>query len=375
MKIAFLGPAYPLRGGIAQFIAIMAKKFGEKHEVKIFSFIKQYPKILFPGKEQIDKSELQIPLNIEAVLTPYNPFTFFPTIKKIQKWQPDLLIIKYWIPFFAPAFGVIIRMLKIFTNIKIMIIVDNIDFHEKWILGEFLTKFALGKSDYFVTMSDSVQKSTIKIFPNKTKNIIKLFHPNYDFYQTNETNSQIFKKKLNLENCPVILFFGYIKPYKGLDILLKSMPLILAKLPNLKLLIAGEIYGDDSIYKSIIKELNIGKHLVFFDNYIANEEVHNFFDVADVVVLPYKTATQSGITQLAFSMNTPVIASDVGGLGEVVIHAENGFLFENGNISQLSDYIYRFFNESKKEIFVDKIISEKDKFSWDSFIEKIENIL
>ena len=214
MKIAFLGPAYPLRGGIAQFIAILAEKLQESgHEVKIFSFKKQYPKLLFPGKEQLENSKMVIDLPIESPLIPYNPCTFFKTIREIKDFEPELLILKYWIPFFAPAFGYIIKRLKKRLKLKVLYIIDNIDFHEKWVGGDLLTKYALKKADYFITMSDSVNKSLLKLFPALAKdNVFRLNHPNYDFYASKQKHS--FEKQNSL------LFFGYIKQYNGLDLLL-----------------------------------------------------------------------------------------------------------------------------------------------------------
>ncbi len=376
MKIAFLGPAYPLRGGIAQFMAILAEKLSsENHEIKIFNFIKQYPRLLFPGKEQIDNSQRIIPLNIEAVLTPYDPLTWTSAAKAILKWNPDLLILKYWIPFFAPSFGYIIRYLKKRSNIKVLYIIDNIEFHEKWLFAEKLTRYALGKSDYLITLSDTVYQSVFKVLPQFPKeNVIPLHHPNYDFYQQTEIDVPALKRKFGIKD-KAILFFGYIKHYKGLDILLETMPLILKQLPELQLLVAGEVYGDEKVYTEIITRHNLEKNVIMETKYISNEEVGDYFYATDVVVLPYRSATQSGITQLAFSFDKPVIATAVGGLCEIIHPDLNGYLVPAEDKEKLAEAVIKFYRENKETAFTEYIQKDKLKYSWTPMLEEINKIV
>ncbi|MCK5118286.1 MAG: glycosyltransferase [Candidatus Latescibacteria bacterium] len=377
MKIAFLGPAYPHRGGIAQFIAILAGKLAQSgHRVRIFSFVKQYPKFLFPGKAQNDPSRMVLSLDIKPVLTPYNPFTWVPAARKIAAWKPDILILKYWIPFFAPAFGVIVRLLKRFTRIQIVYIIDNIEFHEKWPLADWWTKFALAKADTLITMSDSVTQSACALLVNFAPDrITKLRHPNYDFYTHSENDLTEFKKQLHITDEPVILFFGYIKPYKGLDILLEAMPNILTELPNAKLLVAGEVYGDERMYTDRIEKGHLRENVIFHNRFIDNEQVGRYFRASDVVVLPYRSATQSGITQLAFSFDTPVISTDVGGLSEAVKEDENGFLVEPESSGALARAVVRYFKEDCKERFTHAIRQEKQRYTWDPIITVLTSSL
>lgn len=368
MKIAFLGPAYPLRGGIAQFIAILADKLQKQgFKIKIFSFKKQYPKLIFPGKEQLEKSKMVLDLPIESHLIPYNPFTYAKTIRALKAYEADLLILKYWIPFFAPAFGYIIKKLKKKRNLKVLYIIDNIDFHEKWLGGDFLTKYALQKADYFITMSDSVYQSLFQLFPtlSDTK-VFKLNHPTYDFYASHQKQNFDFQHNL--------LFFGYIKPYKGLDTLLEAMPLVLKQLPKLKLTIAGEIYGDSSSYFDLIKEHHLEKVINFQDKYISNEEVGEFFLSADVCVLPYKQATQSGIIQLSYAFGLPVIASAVGGIPEVVQEGKTGYLVPPNDPEALAKSIIKFYHECDLKESFHYITQENAKYSWQPFIEVIEKL-
>ena len=371
MKIAMLGPAYPLRGGIAQFIAILAKLLEQRgHQVTIYSFIKQYPQLLFPGQEQIDKSAKKLNLTIKPVLTPYNPFTFPKTIKAILKDKPDLVIFKYWIPFFAPAFGYILKRLRQ-RGIKTLCIFDNIDFHEKWLFANQLTGYVVQSTSECITMSENVYTSLITQYPSfSLSKIHKLKHPNYDFYREQELKP---KSELTYR----LLFFGYIKPYKGLDILLKAMPGIIKSNPSLKLTVAGEVYGEPEFYQNIIEELKIGKYVDFQNRFIANEEVEGFFTKSDVCVLPYRTATQSGITQLAFSFCTPVIATDVGGLSEIIRDNYNGYLIEADNPLAIVDAVNRFYSEQKGKQFSEYIYAQQqnDEFSWEPFIKTIELML
>jgi len=368
MKIAFLGPAYPLRGGIAQFMAILAKKLQERgHEIKVFSFKKQYPKIIFPGKEQIEKSKMVIDLPIESYLIPYNPLTFNKTVREIIKFQPDLLILKYWIPFFAPAFGYIVSKLKRKSKIKVIYNIDNIDFHEKWVGGDILTKYAFRKADFFITMSDSVDKSLFKLFPKLAKDrVVKINHPTYDFYASEQKNNFDFQYNL--------LFFGYIKPYKGLDTILEAMPIVLNMIPQLKLTIAGEIYGDDSPYLDIIKKYSLEKNVILHDKYISNEEVKEFFLTADACVLPYKQATQSGIIQLSYAFGVPVIATAVGGIPEVIREGKTGSLVPADNPKALAKAILDFYETFDLKESYQYILQENCKYSWQPFIEVIEKL-
>ena len=368
MKIAFIGPGYPLRGGIAQFIAILAEKLQkEGHLVKIFSFKKQYPKLLFPGKEQVEKSKMVIPLDVDSTLIPYNPLTFNKTISKIKQYNPDVVILKYWIPFFAPAFGYILNKLSKSLNCKILFIIDNIDFHEKWFMGEKLTKYALKRADNFITMSDNVFETLVEMFPSFDKKaIFKLKHPTYDFYST---NCEVENKMKNN-----ILFFGYIKEYKGLDLLLKAMPKVLESLPNLKLTVAGEVYGDETIYTSLIKENKLEEHVEFHNKYISNEEVQTFFLASDICVLPYKHATQSGIIQLSYAFNIPVIATNVGGIPEVVVEGKTGHLIPPNDINAISNSIISFYKKRDFSAYKQGIQEENKKYSWESFLDVINDI-
>ncbi len=366
MKIAFLSPAYPLRGGIVQFVSLMADSLSQKNEVKIFSFKRQYPKILFPGKDQIDHEPNRYSFPINSDLIPYNPLTWKKTIRAINEFAPDILILKYWIPFFAPAFGFILK--RINKKIKKVVILDNIDFHEKWIFGESLTKYALNYIDLFVSMSENVLADCNKIFPDKNK--ILAFHPNYQCYDFNKFTKISAKESLGFSGKKVILFFGYIKKYKGLDILLKAFQLISRKSNDYRLLIVGEVYGDENFYFDLIKELNISDKSVFINRFAENSEIEKFFKAADVLALPYKHATQSGVLKVADSFELGAVGTPIGGIPEMIQNGKTGVVAKSCSPEDFSKAIFDYFEID--ENFIKKNISAKNsELSWQKFNDLI----
>jgi len=370
MRVAFVGPAWPLRGGIAQFIAIYAGKLEQAgHSVRVFSFRHQYPAFLFPGKEQLDPSEMRIPLDIHPVLTPYDPRTWPGALRAIAHWQPDVVVFKYWIPFFAPAVGWLIRRLRR-RGIRSLVVIDNIDFHERWPFAERLTRYALGAADTLVTMSTSVRESLRALLPGFPQSrIAALNHPSYDYYATADADGPALRAELGIPpTVPLILFFGFIKPYKGLDVLLRAMPQVRAALPDAHLLIAGEVYGDDTLYRQLIAQA--GAPVIFHDRFIPNERTAAYFVAADVVALPYRTATQSGITQLAYACGKPVVATRVGGLPEVVEDSVTGYLVPPDDPAALADALVRFFREGRD--MTSAVRAAGERFSWEPFVKLVE---
>ncbi len=362
MRIAFLAPAYPLRGGIVQFVSLMADSLSSEHEIQFFSFKRQYPKILFPGKDQLDHEENRYEFPINSQLIPYNPFTWKNTVKKIDEFAPDIIIFKYWIPFFAPAFGWILR--KINPKIKKIVIIDNIDFHEKWLMGEFLTKYALSKTNLLVSMSENVLKTSKNIFPKK-RNILA-FHPNYQCYDFNKYSKESAKKELKLSHKKVILFFGYIKKYKGLDILLKSFKLLQDKSDDYRLLIVGEVYGDESEYFDLIKDLGIARKLVFINRFAENSEIEKFFKAADVLALPYKHATQSGVLKIADSFELGAVGTPIGGIPEMINDGKTGIVAKSISPQDFSEAISDYFELDENEI-KNHLSRKNNQLSWSKF--------
>lgn len=364
MKIAFLGPAYPFRGGIAQFIELLAEQFGKEHQVKIFNFHKQYPQFIFPGKEQQVRAGKVPDIEIESVLTPYNPVTWPAAVKKINQWQPDLLIFKYWIPFFAPAFGYIVRRLKC----KTACLIDNIEFHEKWLFAEKFTRYALANCDLLFTMSDAVWQDAKRIFPKKQ--ITAAFHPPYDCYDQQKYTKQSAKQKLELAEQQVILFFGYIKPYKGLGLLIEAFSLLKKQNKNLHLLIVGEVYGDDQIYFELLRKFKVDAATTFVNRFVNDDEVELFFKAADVLALPYKQATQSGVLQIAYDMGLGAVCTPKGGLPELIDNGKTGLVAEETTARSIATALASYL-KMDLEIISENCIEKSKNHSWNTLAELI----
>ena len=371
MKILLIGPAYPLRGGIAQFLALLydsLKKAG--HDVLFHRFIRQYPKFLFPGKTQQDESESPVKVDSIPSLDPLNPFNWPMAAWRIAREKPDLVILKWWMPFFGPSYIAALRLAKkLSPKTKVLFIIDNAIPHEKRPGDMAITKLGFNTADYFIVMSEAVGNDLLKIKPD-AKYLLSP-HPLYDVFGVPKNKDEA-KAALGLSG-PVLLFFGFVRAYKGLHILLDAMPAILKDM-DATLLVAGEFYGDKEKYLGQIERLGLERHVKVLDHYIANEEVGDYFSAADLLVLPYLSATQSGITQIAFVFDVPVVATNVGGLPEVVNDGETGYLVPPEDPEALAGAVARYFREGRKEVFKENIRREKRRFSWEGFVEAVEKL-
>jgi len=371
MKIVILSTAYPLRGGIAHFTELLYKELSKWHSVSIITFKRQYPAFLFPGKTQMDKKGAIEKIKTEVIVDSINPINWIKVGRKIKKLEPDLIIYKYWMSFFAPCFGTITRIIKTNKKTKALVICDNVVSHEKRIGDKVLTKFFFNSVDYFITMSKSVEND-LKILKPRAKHK-PLLHPVYsNFGEAVEKGKA--QKFLNLEAKPTFLFFGFIRKYKGVDILLKAVKILKEKM-DFTLLIAGEFYDSKQKYLDLIESLKIKDNVKIFSDFIPNDEVKYYFSACDVVVLPYREATQSGIFQIANNFEKPIIVTDVGGLGEEIEHGKTGFVVEKNNPQILADVIFKYFNENKTEEFSLNVKKKKEKYSWTNFVKGIEQLV
>ncbi len=365
MKITILSTAYPLRGGISHFNGLLYKELLKKNEVNVITFSRQYPKILFPGKSQIEEENEIEKIPSEQLVDSINPFNWFKIGNKIRKDGPDLLIYKYWMPFFAPCFGTITRIVKKNEKTKILVICDNVISHERK-PGEIrITQYFFNSSDFFILLSEKVKTDLLNLKPRAVYKVLP--HPVYSNFGDPVPKDEA-KKKLNIPDEKLILFFGFIRDYKGLDVLLNAMPQLKERI-NVKLAIAGEFYSGKEKYLSLIDKLNLKDHVYLFTDFIPTSEVKYYFSASDAVVLPYKDATQSGIVQIAMNFKKPVIAANVGGIGEVVIDGKTGYLVEKENPRQLAEAIIKFYSEGKEVEFIMNIEKEAEKYSWEKFVE------
>jgi len=376
MKIISLGPAYPYRGGPASFNDRLAQQFtAEGHDIEIFTFSLQYPKLLFPGKTQFTDGPEPGNIKITRLVNSINPFNWIATGFKIKKAKPDILLIRFWLPFMGPCFGTIVRIAKSNRHTKVICIFDNVIPHEKRPGDKILTTYFTNSIDGAIVMSQTV----LDDLNNFRKNIpVKLSpHPLFDNYGLAVVRKEALAAlRLETDNL-YLLFFGFIRAYKGLDLLIEAFSDKRLRNRKLKLIIAGEFYEDDRVYRDLIKRNNLENDIIFFDHFIKDEEVPLFFSAADLVVQPYKTATQSGVTQIAFYFDKPMLVTDVGGLKEIVQDGKCGYVVKP-EPQFITEAIIDYFENNRKLIFTEGVKLEKDKFSWDkmtaAIIEVYNNI-
>lgn len=372
MKVAILGTAYPFRGGLAAYNERMAKEMlAQGDQVKIYTFSLQYPAFLFPGTSQYSSLPAPKDLDIEVCVNSINPFNWIKTGLKIRKWKPDILIVKFWLPFMAPCLGTICKIVRTNKHTKVIAVLDNIIPHEHRIGDKLFTQYFVNSVDGFIAMSNSVYND-INYFDNKKQRLLYP-HPLYDNYGSTIDKSEA-KKQLGLDiHTNYLLFFGLIRDYKGLDILLKAFALLKNKLSNTKLIIAGDYYANKEEYEQLFDTLKIKHDLELHTQFIPDDEVNKFFCAADVVVQPYKTATQSGVTQICYHFNKPMIVTNVGGLPEIVPHNKVGLVVEPNEIA-VADAILQFYQEAKEIEFINNILIEKEKYSWNTLCTKIKQL-
>lgn len=372
-KIIILGSAYPLRGGgIATFNERMAQAFIDNgDETKIVTFSLQYPFFLFPGKTQYSEEDPPKGLDIKEMVNSVNPINWIKVGKYLKREAPDLLILRYWIPFMGPCLGTISKIVRKNKKTKVIAIADNVIPHERKPGDKIFSRYFVNNVDAFITMSKSVLND-LALF-DKVKPRKYTPHPLYDNFG-DIIPKEDAKESLALDpSFSYVLFFGFIREYKGLDILLEAFAdKRLRELP-VKLLVAGEFYSKPDKYLEIIHKYKLEEHLEMRTSFIPNTDVHNYFCASDVVVQPYKSATQSGITQVAYHFNKPMITTNVGGLSELIPHKKVGYVV-NPNPKEIADAIYKFFTQNKEAEFSKNAAEEKKKYSWGEFIKSIFQI-
>ncbi len=364
MKIVYIGTCYPMRGGLAHFNVILSRALERDHQVSFLSFTRQYPDLFFPGKTQYvtdADSSAAVRYPAEAVLDSIDPLSWWRTARRVAAIDPDLVIYKYWMPFFAPAFGTVSRLIKRRTRARIVFICDNIIPHERRPLDVALTRYALGPVDGFVTMSERVRDDLLRLKPGANWRLVE--HPIYNIFGERVDKGEA-RRRLGLDEGPWLLFFGYIREYKGLDLMLRALPAIRRHLP-VRLLVAGEFYAGEREVRALVADLGLAEAVRFDADYIPEDRVALYFSACDAAVLPYHSATQSGIVQIAYQLDTPVICTDVGGLAAAVADGETGLVVPPGDPQALAAAILRFYQEGLEEKLREGVRREKVKYSWE----------
>lgn len=372
MNIVILGSAHPLRGGgIATFNERMAHALQEQgHQVVIYSFSLQYPSFLFPGKSQFTDEPAPEGLTIKSVINSINPLNWLHWGNKIRDARPDLLIVRYWLPFMGPSLGTILRRVRGNRHTRIVAITDNIIPHEKRPGDMQFTRYFLKPCDAFVTMSREVLQD-LKSFTDRPA--VYTPHPLYDNYGPAASRSEALKRLGLPESRTYLLFFGFIRKYKGLDLLLEALNEAQLRNRNVHLIVAGEFYGDAAFYEELITRFDLSSRVHLFTEFIPNDEVRYYFCASDLVVQPYRTATQSGITQIAYHFEKPMVVTKVGGLAENVPDGRVGFVAEP-EPGSIAEAVCRYLDFPDPEAMQQSIREEKQQYSWDLFVQKLLSV-
>lgn len=367
MKIVILGTAHPYRGGLAAMNERLARQLMEEgHEVVIYNFTLQYPGFLFPGKSQYTDEAAPEGLNIIRRINSVNPFNWIKVGRRLKREKPDLVVVKFWLPFMGPALGTIARLVRSNHHTRVICIADNMIPHEKRPGDRWLTRYFTGGVDGYIAMSHEVYDDIEKLVKHPKRRFTP--HPVYDHY------GEMISRETALESLYLetgyryLLFFGFIRDYKGLDLILKAMADPRLRKGNIRLIVAGEFYADGEVYFKLIRKLGIEDRVLMHTEYIPNDEINRYFCAADLVVQPYKSATQSGVTQIGYHFNKAMLVTDVGGLGEIVENRRSGYVVPP-DVQAIADAIVDFYENNRREAFERETMKLKERFSWEKMTQ------
>ena len=372
-KVVIIGPAHPLRGGLASYDERLGKEFMDQgYDTTIYTFSYQYPSFLFPGTTQYSTEPAPPNISIKVTINSVNPANWILVGNDLKNLRPDIIVVRYWLPFMGPCLGTILRRVKRNHHTKVICIADNIFPHEKRPGDKTFTKYFLKPVDGFITMSEKVLTDLHQFAKNKPAQFVP--HPLYDNFGE-KISKQEAREKLNIDqDARILLFFGFIRKYKGLDILLNAMKILnnSSAIPNLKLLIAGEFYDDEKNYHALLTDPQIKGSLIIHTEFIPDSMVKYYLCAADCVVQPYRNATQSGVTPLSYHFEKPMIVTNVGGLPSLVPDKKVGLVAEP-SAESIAEKIKEFF-EIGEEFFLSHLREEKKKYSWSNMVKAITTL-
>lgn len=371
MKIVLIGPVYPYKGGIAHYTSLMYQALAKEHEVTMISYKMQYPRILFK-KEQKDYSNDMFKVDgTQFLINTANPFNIIGVADKIKKMKPDLVIMQWWHPYFAPCYWILESVIG--KKIQKMFICHNVFPHERFPMDRFLTKMVLKKGDSYIVHSKSDGEDLLTIKPDA--NYKQNPHPTYNAFKIRNITKEQARDELGKSmDEKLLLFFGFVREYKGLKHLLNAMSEINEKLENVKLMVVGSFGEDKEDYLKLIKDNQIEGCVEVIDGYTPDNEVEKYFAACDLVVCPYESATQSGIVQIAYGFEKPVVATNVGGLPDVVKDYLTGYVVESKNPSKLSEVVLDFYRNDRQEEYMHHIKECAYEFSWEKMVQTIRDI-
>lgn len=374
MKITVIGPTYPFRGGIAHYTTLLTHHLRQRHEVRLISYLKQYPKWLYPGNTAMDPSPDSSALQIDCdrVLTPMNPLTWLRTYRMIKNDAPDLLILQWWTPFWSPMLFLLTRMIHRRTRIRMLFLCHHIIAPDGGLFDWFLARRILWRGHAFIVMSEEDFALLRRALP--WARIKGAALPPFDVFSHTAMPQAEARARLDLTpNEPVLLFFGFVRRYKGLRHLIRALPAIRERLPA-RLLVVGEFWEDERPYRDLVRELGLEDAVRFYNTYVPNEKLAVYFSAANVVVLPYLEATQSGVAQIAMGFEKPMIATSVGGMPETILDGQTGLIVPPADSDALSAALLRYFEEGLEAPFSHHIRANKESASWMPLVQMIEEL-
>jgi len=374
VKYCVIGPTYPFRGGIAHYTTLLVKHLREQHDVDFISYLKQYPKWLYPGNTAMDPSPessvLQVPC--ERILTPLNPLTWWRVYQRIRRDPPDALILQWWTPFWSPMLFFLTRLVRLRTQTRILFLCHHVVAPDGGIFDWYLARRILKRGHAFIVMSEDDFALLRHAMPKAVMRGTALPPP--ELLGQAPISQAEAREKLGLAMAePVVLFFGFVRRYKGLPVLIEALAIARRTLP-IRLVIAGEFWEDELVYRDKVARLNLNDAVRFYNAYVPNNDMATFFAAADIVTLPYLEATQSGVVQLSYAFEKPIIATSVGGMPEAVIHEKTGLLVPPNDASALAEAMIHFFSNNKSAAFVENIRATNEERSWQPFLKLIEEL-
>lgn len=370
-KIILVGPVYPYKGGISHYTGLMYRELCKRYDVEMLSYKMQYPKILF-HKEQRDYSNDSFKIeNTNYMLHTANPFNIIKTARYVRKQRPDLVVIQWWHPYFAPCYYL---LAKLMGRQNLVFVCHNVFPHERFPLDRFLTRLALRQGSHYIVHAVKEGEELQKIKSNS--DYVVTPHPTYNAFRFEGMSKEEARKRLEISQVEkVLLFFGYVREYKGLKYLLQAMPVITEKEDKVRLLVVGEFGADRDEYRQMIEELGMQERVTVIDRYTPDREVEQYFAASDLVVLPYVSATQSGIVQVAYGFTKPVVVTDVGGLPDVVDDGKTGYVVEPERPEAIAEAVLDFYRNGKENLFEENIRKEAYRFSWERMGEVVDGMM
>lgn len=368
MRIVLIGPVYPYKGGISHYTSLLCRALRQKHEVIMVSYKMQYPKFLFK-KEQKDYSNKSFQVDdTKYWIHTANPINLFLAARRIRKLRPDAVILQWWHPYFAPCYRILATLLG---EIPLLITCHNVFPHERFPLDRFLTRMVLKRADGYIVQSHLDEKDLLTVMPDA--NYVVTPHPTYNAFKMKNMSRAEARELLAVgHDSPMLLFFGFVREYKGLKYLLDALPEVKKRIPDISLWVVGDFGDDKDVYLEQIERNRIGDNIRLVEGYVPDQEVEKYFAAADLVVLPYVSATQSGIVQIAYGFDKPVVVTDVGGLPDVVRHKETGYVVPSGNAQEIAKAVISFYQEDRETDWESNIRKQAAEFSWETMVERME---